>query len=63
MTWRDLHFRRMIFMVYGEWIRWLKAGKRVIYIKVIDEVMVEKMAKNKAQGKKDIFNKRKDNNF
>lgn len=50
-------------MVYGEWIRWLKTGKRVIYIKVIDEVMVEKMAKNKAQGKKDIFNKRKDNNF
>lgn len=25
--------------------------------------MVEKIAKNKAQGKKDIFNKRNDNNF
>lgn len=31
--------------------------EKVIYIKVVDEVMVEKMAKNTAQGKKgDIFN-------
>lgn len=36
--------------------------EKVIYIKVVDEVMVEKMAKNTAQGKKTI-SLRKDNNF
>ena len=43
------YFKR-IFIEYGELIRWLKTGK-IIYVQDVDEVLDEKMAKDRAQGK------------
>lgn len=46
---KQTYFKR-IFIEYGELIRWLKTGK-IIYVQDVDEVLDEKMAKDRAQGK------------